>query len=493
MRTIGAQQAPLQAHELFSQVNALYERVGTAGRNQYEGWAPKIARRSFLPSALNLAQYLAFREGDLRDLQGGLVPLGLSSLGRCEAHVLPSIRAVRATLGMLCGAVDAAEDRPTARDFALGARLLERNTRAVFGADRQHKPGIMVTLGAEAAEDPLFVERLISAGMDCARINCAHDDAGVWERIAHHVRSVSETLERRCSIYMDVAGPKIRTGELTHDPARRFHPGDRLRLTSSIGPDEELPQVVCTEPAVFRALRPGAMVWINDGKLGATVIAGTPKDALIEITHAGPKGGKIASDKGLNFPETTVEVPALTKKDRADLDEIAALADIVGQSFVRNAADVGLLQEELRARGALLPIVAKIETATAIRNLPEILVSGGGQGPFGVMIARGDLAVEIGYLRLAEIQEELLWLCEAAHVPVIWATQVLDQVVRKGTPSRSEMTDAAMAERAECVMLNKGPFVVEATVMLADVLSRMRGHQAKKSPQLRALHSWSEN
>jgi pyruvate kinase len=106
------------------------------------------------------------------------------------------------------------------------------------------------------------------------------------------------------------------------------------------------------------------------------------------------------------------------------------------------------------------------------------------------MIARGDLAVEVGYERLAEIQEEILWLCEAAHIPVIWATQVLETLVKKGIPSRAEMTDAAMGERAECVMLNKGPYIAEAVTILDDVLQRMQAHQIKKSPQLRALHSW---
>jgi pyruvate kinase len=106
------------------------------------------------------------------------------------------------------------------------------------------------------------------------------------------------------------------------------------------------------------------------------------------------------------------------------------------------------------------------------------------------MIARGDLAVEIGYQRLAEMQEQILWLCEAAHVPVIWATQVLENLVKKGRPSRAEMTDAAMAERAECVMLNKGPYIREAVHILDDVLQRMAAHQSKKTPQLRALKSW---
>ena len=134
--------------------------------------------------------------------------------------------------------------------------------------------------------------------------------------------------------------------------------------------------------------------------------------------------------------------------------------------------------------------MAKIETPQAVSNLPELIVQAAGQQPFAVMIARGDLAIAIGYQRLAEIQEEILWLCEAAHIPVIWATQVLENLVKKGIPSRAEMTDAAMSDRAECVMLNKGPFIAEAVTILDDVLTRMEEHQLKKTPQLRALHSW---
>ena len=150
----------------------------------------------------------------------------------------------------------------------------------------------------------------------------------------------------------------------------------------------------------------------------------------------------------------------LTTKDLDDLDTVAGIADIVGYSFVQRASDIALLQRELEARTRRVPaLVAKIETGLAVRSLPEIIVEGAGRQPLGVMIARGDLAVEIGYPRLAELQEEMLWLCEAAHRPVIWATQVLDSFLHKGAHSRAEMTDAAMAERAECVMLNKGPYL----------------------------------
>jgi pyruvate kinase len=135
-------------------------------------------------------------------------------------------------------------------------------------------------------------------------------------------------------------------------------------------------------------------------------------------------------------------------------------------------------------------LVLKIETPEAVANLPDIVVQAAGRQPTAIMIARGDLAVEIGFARLAEMQEEILWIGEAAHVPVIWATQVLEHLVKKGTPSRGEMTDAAMAARAECVMLNKGPYLFKAITELDTLLARMGGHQHKKTPQLRALRSW---
>jgi pyruvate kinase len=220
----------------------------------------------------------------------------------------------------------------------------------------------------------------------------------------------------------------------------------------------------------------------------------TPEGVLVKIIHADLKGNKLRVDKGLNFPDTELQLSPLTDKDLQDLKFVAHHADIVGYSFVQRPEDIELLQRELHLllpKHAPIPaIIAKIETPLAVRYLPELIVQAAGKHPFGIMIARGDLAVEVGYQRLAEIQEEILWLCEAAHIPVIWATQVLETLVKKGIPSRAEITDAAMGERAECVMLNKGPFVLDAVTILDDVLSRMQAHQLKKSPQLRALHSW---
>jgi pyruvate kinase len=249
--------------------------------------------------------------------------------------------------------------------------------------------------------------------------------------------------------------------------------------------------VGCTDPAVLRALQVGAPVWIDDGKLGAVVARTDDAGAWLKVIHARPQGTAVRPDKGLNFPDTPLERPSLTDKDLKDLDFVCAHADVVGFSFVESGDDMVRLSRELGERGRPdMPIVAKIETARGVAGVPGILLATLGRHPLGVMIARGDLAVELGNVRLAEIQEELLWLCEAAHVPLVWATQVLETMAKKGLGSRPELTDAAMGVRAECVMLNKGPYVTQAVNTLDRILSRMQDHQRKKTSRLRALTCW---
>jgi pyruvate kinase len=205
-------------------------------------------------------------------------------------------------------------------------------------------------------------------------------------------------------------------------------------------------------------------------------------------SHARSGKAKLRSDRGINLPDTNIHLSALTQKDRQDLDFVVARADMAGLSFLRKPEDVDELLEALQeGNGGHLGIVLKIETRSAFEQLPRFLLRALRSPRTGIMVARGDLGVEMGFSRLAEVQEEMLWLCEAAHVPVIWATQVLESLAKKGMPSRAEVTDAAMSGRAECVMLNKGTYVVEAVRFLCDVLQRMEGHHRKKRAMLRRL------
>lgn len=487
-----------QPHHLLAALQRLRAAVCQDGGAIFSRWQPLIERRSFASSAANLADYLALRRHDLRPLQLALTPWGLSSLGRIEARVRPNLDAVIATLGRVCD-IDGEllPHHPPIEAFFEGDRLLRQNTDDLFGLPNSRRRGrIMVTLPTIAATDYNFVRDLIQRGANCVRINCAHDTPVEWASAIANVRKAAAELHAPCQVLMDLAGPKPRTGEVLGEGERLF-PGDRFLLRRQ-APDPGLPakhQASCTLPEILDSLQVGESVWMDDGRMGAMVESLRPEGVVLQVTYTRAKGARLRPEKGLNFPDSELRLSPLTEKDRIDLDFVAAHADMVGYSFVQAPSDIVLLQEELRARNGdrieKLAIVAKIETPKAVKNLPELIVHAAGKQPFGVMIARGDLAVELGYQRLAEMQEEILWLCEAAHIPVIWATQVLENLVKKGVPSRAEMTDAAMAERAECVMLNKGPFLAEAVTTLDGVLRRMQAHQTKKTPQLRALQSWS--
>ncbi len=484
---------------LLETMKKLRQIVLQEGEDIVNPWRSRIQRPVFLHSGVNLAYYIALRRHDLRPLQAALTPWGLSSLGRLESRVIPSLDAVITTLGAICAADPATlPSRPPIEAFLEGDRLLHEQTEAVLGqtlTDRRVR--IMVTLPTEAASQYEFVRNLLERGTNCVRINCAHDKAELWQAMIGHVRQAETETGRSCKVLMDLGGPKPRIAMVLapNHKKHRIFTGDCLTLTRDLHSRKEADgfQASCTLPEVLDRLSIGATAWIDDGRIGARVEELTHHGVRLRITHASLKGSKLRPDKGLNFPDTDLQLSPLTAKDREDLDFVAAHADIVGYSFVQSANDIKLLQKELADRvphPREIAIMAKIETPQAVTNLPELIVQAAGQQPFAVMIARGDLAIAIGYQRLAEIQTEILWLCEAAHIPVIWATQVLENLVKKGIPSRAEMTDAAMSEQAECVMLNKGPFVAEAVAMLDDVLIRMQAHQLKKTPQLRALRSW---
>jgi len=271
-------------------------------------------------------------------------------------------------------------------------------------------------------------------------------------------------------------------------------------LTKGIGHDAEPAakgkraqpaRIACTLPMALKRMRKGERIWFDDGRIGGVVRTGGARRVVIEITEARAQGEKLAADKGINLPDTRLDLPALTQKDLEDLPVVVRLADMVGLSFAQSADDVHTLRAHLQALGAAhLGLILKIETRRGFEHLPELLLAAMEGPAAGVMIARGDLAVECGYERMAEVQEEILWACEAAHMPVVWATQVLETLARTGLPTRGEITDAAMGARAECVMLNKGPHILEAMQTLDDILRRMQAHQSKKRSLLRALKSW---
>lgn len=474
---------------LRDEVAGLRDAVAREGEARLGEWG---AAGGATDGVRNLAHYLALRSRDLNALQLRLAAYGLSSLGRSEAVVTPALDALLATLRRLCGQHADYPARETLQD---GDEALIRACDMIFGPQEGlRRTRIMATLSSEAADDPTLVAALIDAGMDCARINCAHDGPASWRRMIANVRKATEGRPRPCRILMDIGGPKLRIEEVRAAEKCRLTVGDRLRLVTGLHKGSREPAATLNFPHVVAQLRPGADVSFDDGKATGRVVASDRDGAEVEIIAARAKGVRLKPDKGVNLPGAELDLSPLTEKDLADLDVIAQEADMVGFSFVQRKADVLLLQTELAARRGgkpPQPLVLKVETPLAVRNLPSLIVQSASRHPTAVMIARGDLAVEMGLPRLSEMQEEILWLCEAAHVPVIWATQVLEQLVREGVASRPETTDAAMAQRADCVMLNKGLYLPQGLSFLRDVLDRMERHQAKKFPRLSRLRAWS--
>ena len=589
------------------EVRLLRDALLTAERS----WAAEIAATHPIHrrSAANLVHYLELRRHDVRDLQERLASVGLSSLGRSEAGVLASVEAVLELLSMLNGHVVDTGNAPVGLEE--GRELLDANAERLLGPTPPSRgTRIMVTMPSEAADSDHVVDELVDAGLDLARVNCAHDDAAAWNRMIDRLHASRRHDGRRPLVAMDLGGPKVRTGPIAtgaavikisprrdrlglvvmpavvwlappttlHVPPdgsitlpvaddgwiRRREAGERIRLVDTrgakrewtvvsehgdgcvvevsrttyvstglelcVGDDDDVfvgdltpveqahrvhagetviltpnlepavpvaggPHVIgCTLAEVFDSAVPGEPVWFDDGKFGGVIRSVTPDAIGVEVTDCHPSGVKLKAGKGINFPDTHLSVAALTEHDVVDLDVVAARADLVSLSFVREPDDVVRLQHELAQRDAAhVGVVLKIENRAAFEHLPGLLLAAMRSERAGVMIARGDLAVEVGFERLAEVQEEIMWACEAAHVPVIWATQVLDTLARTGQPSRAEITDAAMSVRAECVMLNKGPHTADAIRALDSILARMQHHQHKKRSLLRRLEAWDRD
>jgi pyruvate kinase len=424
---------------LLTEVKALRETVERKGVELRSAWGVGADPSKAPPRVLNLSHYIALRAHDLTDLQYRLAARGLSSLGRSESHVALALDTLIATLKRLTGEPGAAYPAPA----LAGAAELEAEADRLFGNRQKGAPRarVMATLPTEAATEPGLVDKLVAAGMDCARINCAHDDPETWGRMVEHVRKAAAQLERPCRVMMDIAGPKCRILRVKAPPKTRLLRGDRVVLVDELREKTKEPLAFSLNfPELVDQLTVGSEVFIDDGKAAARVVSTAAGRAEIEVYAAREKGVRLKPGKGVNFPATELDLPPLTSKDFRDLDFIAEHADLIGYSFVQRVDDIELLQDHLVARAPKREppgLVLKIETPLAVRNLPPLILQSAAHNPTAVMIARGDLAVELGFARLTEMQEEILWLCEAAHTPVVWATQVLDTFVRNGVASRA--------------------------------------------------------
>ncbi len=438
-------------------------------------------------SAVNLIQYLALRNEDVRLLQDDLHQAGLSSLTSCESHILKQVQSIRQRMGAILK-----EKTLSHFDYHAAQNTLNKNAAALFGFKKVTSlPHIMVTLDNSFENDVNLVIALLKAGMNVARINCAHGDEKNWKQLIHTLRQAVDKSGCACKIYMDIAGPKMRVvlpGNGKKTGKLKIALGDEIILIEKGEQiDHDKKALSCYEFGVIKSLKEGERVIIDDGKFEGIVKTQNGRSYL-KITRISSKKAYIKKEKGLNLPDTFLDLPVLSEADIKAIPFIAENADLAGCSFLRNTSDLKLIKDTFKKHQRIPNLILKIETPEAVINLPSLLLEAMTEEVFGVMIARGDLAVEIGVERLSEIQDEILWICEAANTPVIWATQVLETFSKLGIATRSEVTDVAHAAEAECVMLNKGDFIIETIKLLKKILNKSGGHRNKKRYSMRPLN-----
>jgi pyruvate kinase len=553
----------------------------------------------------NLIAYLCLKEMLSADLVQAIEDEGLSSIYGGESHLLSRFELVLKRLHVPLSHKTTVKKLTRQQAEQLVA---ERALTALGESRGSRQTRIMVTLDEQMVCELETIEQLLLHGMDIARINCAYHTPEVWNQIIDRVRQAEASLqekqrwEKRCKIYMDLPGPKIRVKKIVHEerPLKlkipkdehgdaiqplmgllcldkppcipidqtdlsfileattkddvTFISGDQLTFKDMRGRRRTLQiidvisptcvkvalqktahiqertllkhsrfqllvqsvipipikipiekgkhlkiyfnetslhmakadfavKITTTLPKAFRNVRVGHRLYIDDGKIYAVIQKVTNEYVEAEVISTGKKARMVKEGAGINLPDSLIHlnVSSLTDRDLEYLPFISKHADMVGLSFVHAPQDVARLYAILAEHGAPhITVIAKIETRAALHNLARILLEGLKLPSFGVMIARGDLAIEVGFENMSIMQHEILTLCQAAHIPVIWATQVLESLAKRGLPARAEISDISLGQKAQCVMLNKGPYIVDAVKMLAQVLEKEEAQPQKR-------------
>jgi pyruvate kinase len=337
-----------------------------------------------------------------------------------------------------------------------------------------HKTKIVATIGP-ASESPEMLVRLIRAGLNVARLNFSHGDFSKHAEMIGHIRDAAREIGRRVAIMADLPGPKMRLGKIDPEPIQLL-PGARFTLTNEdIVGNAQRVSMSC-EP-LPRVVRPGNRIFLNDGLVQLVVerVVGNDVQCTVAV------GGELRSRKGLNLPGIELGISAFTEKDRAALEFALGIgADAVSQSFVERGADIEAVREAATKVGRQPFVIAKIERADALAHYDEILAASD-----GIMVARGDLGVEVPIEEIAYTQKQLIAKANMAGKPVITATQMLESMVSSRLPTRAEATDVANAilDGTDCVMLSgesaMGKFPEEAVTMLAKIAAFTESHRPR--------------
>ncbi|MBF2029563.1 MAG: pyruvate kinase [Oscillatoriales cyanobacterium C42_A2020_001] len=332
-----------------------------------------------------------------------------------------------------------------------------------------HRTKIVATIGP-ASNSPQVVRKLLQAGMSVARLNFSHGSYEAHAQNIQMLRSLADEMDLPLALLQDLQGPKIRVGQIP-EPGIQLIEGEYLTLVPLEIFDGHPGTIGIDYPYVAEEAEPGTQVLLADGLMELTVEDVQGKAVLCRVVE----GGVLTSRKGVNFPSLNLRLPSMTEKDKQDLEfGIEQGVDIISLSFVRKPEDVRELKDLLKAKGADIPVLAKIEKPQAVQNFEAIA-----EEVDAIMVARGDLGVELRPEKVPAIQKHIIRLCNQKGIPVITATQMLESMIHNARPTRAEASDVANAiiDGTDAVMLSgesaMGDFPVQAVEMLARIAAEI--------------------
>ncbi len=327
------------------------------------------------------------------------------------------------------------------------------------------KTKIVATIGPASASKEVLRDMMVH-GMDVCRLNFSHGNYDFYTNLIRNIRELNQELDLNTAILADLQGPKMRVGEMAEGPIELID-GSELVITTE--PIKGRPGIVSTSYTLFpKDVKKGEIVLLDDGKLRLEVIA---TDGARTVTTRVIHGGPLSANKGLNLPNTKISLPSLTEKDRQDLDfALEHDVDWIGLSFVRNARDIIELKHIIRAQDKHARVIAKIEKPEALNDIDEII-----RESDALMVARGDLGVEIPMEKVPLVQKDIIRRCLVHHRPVIVATQMMESMITNITPTRAEVNDVANAvlDHADAVMLSAETSVGRHPVDVVKAMNRI--------------------
>lgn len=334
------------------------------------------------------------------------------------------------------------------------------------------KTKVIATVGP-ACRDLKTLKSLIAAGVDVFRINASHTTPAELKEWVHKIRLVSKSTTRPIPILVDLQGPRVRTGRLDGGQPVYLSKDEEITIVPSSQPGSG--QVITTSCKPFpRMVKKGDPILLDNGLIELRVISVRKNETVCRVIS----GGKLGENKGINLPNAPVTLPSLSSKDLLDLKALVeAGVDYVALSFVRNAEDVLALKEKLRRLHSHIPIIAKIEKPKAVENFESI-----SRVADGIMVARGDLGIEMGVEKVPVVQKKLIADSNRMHLPVITATQMLESMIENPRPTRAEASDVANAvfDGTDAVMLSGetavGKYPVEAIRMMSEIICEAEDH-----------------